>query len=304
MVMSNIHVVEQLFKKLEGAFAHNTIRAYRSDFAHFAKWCKQAQYDPIAHKPDIMQQYVVFISGQYTVATLNRRLASLSSIFKFIGVEDSTKNIDLYLLLKKVKRQKGSAQIQAEPLTKDLIAQLIPFCGSGLTAQRNIVMLNLGNQTMRRRSELCQFRFDDILELPAQRYGIKLRFSKTDQEGKGKAIPITAKLFQLLQDWQIQIEQVTGQSQHQNYILRGVSKHQYITPSLSPSSINRILQAMQQAAGLQTGVPFSGHSFRVGGALDLLMSGVAMEKIMLRGGWNSESTVIRYLRAWDLMDDG
>jgi hypothetical protein len=28
------------------------------------------------------------------------------------------------------------------------------------------------------------------------------------------------------------------------------------------------------------------------------------EKIMLRGGWSSESTVIRYLRAWDLMDDG
>jgi len=302
--MSEINVVEQLFKKLEGAFARNTIRAYRSDFAHFATWCRQAQCDPIAHTPVTMQQYVVYMSARYTVATLNRRLASLSSIFKFIGVEDSTKNIDLYLLLKKVKRQKGSAQIQAEPLTKELIDQLVPFCGSGLTAQRNIVMLYLGNQTMRRRSELCQFRFNDILELPGQRYGIKLRFSKTDQEGKGKAIPITSELLQILRSWQTQIERVTDKSQNQGFILRGVLKNKHITASLSPNSINRILKDVQQAAGLSTKVPFSGHSFRVGGALDLLMSGVAMEKIMLRGGWSSESTVIRYLRAWDLMDDG
>jgi hypothetical protein len=54
---------------------------------------------------------------------------------------------------------------------------------------------------------------------------------------------------------------------------------------------------------METEYPFSGHSFRVGGALDLLMRGVSMEKIMLRGGWSSESTVIKYLRAWDLMDD-
>lgn len=290
--MSKINVVEQLFKKLEGAFAH------------FATWCRQAQCDPIAHTPVTMQQYVVYMSARYTVATLNRRLASLSSIFKFIGVEDSTKNIDLYLLLKKVKRQKGSAQIQAEPLTKELIDQLVPFCGSGLTAQRNIVMLYLGNQTMRRRSELCQFRFNDILELPGQRYGIKLRFSKTDQEVKGKAIPITSELLQILRSWQTQIERVNDKSQNQEFILRGVLKNKHITASLSPNSINRILKDVQQAAGLSTKVTFSGHSFRVGGALDLLMSGVAMEKIMLRGGWSSESTVIRYLRAWDLMDDG
>ena len=45
----------------------------------------------------------------------------------------------------------------------------------------------------------------------------------------------------------------------------------------------------------------SGHSFRVGAALDLLERGESMEKIMLRGGWQSESTVIRYLRAWQVV---
>jgi hypothetical protein len=63
-----------------------------------------------------------------------------------------------------------------------------------------------------------------------------------------------------------------------------------------------ILKDIQYFSRIKTDNPLSGHSFRVGGALDLLMQGMSMEKIMLRGGWDSESSVIRYLRAWDLMD--
>jgi hypothetical protein len=37
---------------------------------------------------------------------------------------------------------------------------------------------------------------------------------------------------------------------------------------------------------------------RVGAALDLLERGIPLEKIMLRGGWGTKSTTLRYLRAW------
>jgi len=43
---------------------------------------------------------------------------------------------------------------------------------------------------------------------------------------------------------------------------------------------------------------FSGHSFRVGAALDLLERGVPLEKIMLRGGWGAKSTALKYLASW------
>ena len=67
---------------------------------------------------------------------------------------------------------------------------------------------------------------------------------------------------------------------------------------LADAQVNKILRARQQEAGLDLDPPLSGHSFRVGGALDLLKRGVPMEKIMLRGGWKSESTALRYLREW------
>ena len=45
--------------------------------------------------------------------------------------------------------------------------------------------------------------------------------------------------------------------------------------------------------------PLSGHSFRVGAALDLLEQGEPLERIMLRGGWQTDSTAMKYLRNWD-----
>ena len=67
--------------------------------------------------------------------------------------------------------------------------------------------------------------------------------------------------------------------------------------SLTPASINQILVKLQNQAGLKLERNLSGHSFRVGAAVDMLLAGESMERIMLKGGWKSESTVMRYLRA-------
>ena len=89
------------------------------------------------------------------------------------------------------------------------------------------------------------------------------------------------------------------QAGDQGYILRSINKHGHIGISLNPASISTILKTLQE--GLKTGSnqkPLSGHSFRVGAALDLLEKGEPLEKIMLRGGWQSDSTAMKYLRNW------
>ena len=43
---------------------------------------------------------------------------------------------------------------------------------------------------------------------------------------------------------------------------------------------------------------FSGHSFRVGAAIDLLEAGASLETIMLKGGWWSKDNAMNYLRGW------
>ena len=150
----------------------------------------------------------------------------------------------------------------------------------------------LGYETMRRRSELCAFRFEDIDRAPNVKPIIRLNFSKTDQYGAGKVLPISEELLALLEKWK-------GIVGHGGYILRSINRHGHIGNNLNPASISTILKTLQE--GLKSGSneqPLSGHSFRVGAALDLLEQGEPLEKIMLRGGWQTDSTVMRYLRNW------
>ena len=145
---------------------------------------------------------------------------------------------------------------------------------------------------MRRRSELCAFKFEDIDCAPNGKPIIKLNFSKTDQYGTGKVLPISEELLGLLNQWK-------GIAGNQGYILRSINKHGHIGGSLNPASISTILKTLQK--GLKNGSneqPLSGHSFRVGAALDLLELGEPLEKIMLRGGWQTDSTAMKYLRNW------
>lgn len=200
--MTENNIVEQLFAKLSGAFAENTIRAYRSDYADFANWCEHNNGNPLDDDHDSLYRYLEELAQTHSTATIGRRIATLSSIYHLLNLKDITKHSDIALLFKKIRRKKGSAQVQAEPLTKDLIKQLLPHCGTGITKKRNHVLLHLGHQTMRRRSELCQFKFDDLKVFPGDRYGINIRFSKTDQIGRGKTIPITKELYELLLTWQ------------------------------------------------------------------------------------------------------
>ena len=70
----------------------------------------------------------------------------------------------------------------------------------------------------------------------------------------------------------------------ESYILRSINKHGHIGESLNPASISTILKTLQEGLKSESNQqPLSGHSFRVGAALDLLEQGEPLEKIMLRG---------------------
>ena len=157
---------------------------------------------------------------------------------------------------------------------------------------RNQVLLRLRYETMRRRSELCAFKFKDVGQAPNGKPIIRLNFSKTDQYGAGKVLPISADLLILIKKW----KEIVGD---EGYILRSINKYGHIGDSLNPASISTILKTLQEGLkSRQNEKPFSGHSFRVGAALDLLEQGEPLEKIMLRGGWQTDSTAMKYLRNW------
>ncbi len=285
-------MIDDIFAKFDGAFAKNTIRAYRSDFKQFQNWCLQNNQEPIPATAETMANYVDYLSVNNKSATIRRRINSLGTVLKLSKNHDPSKDPEVILALKRMHRKIGRAQEQATPLTKSLLNQLLNNCDNSIMGIRNQMLLRLGYETMRRRSELCAFKFEDIDCAPNGKPIIRLNFSKTDQYGTGKVLPISEELLSLLNQWK-------GIAGKQGYVLRSINKHGHIGDSLNPASISAILKKLQEGLKSESNQqPLSGHSFRVGAALDLLEQGEPLEKIMLRGGWQSDSTAMKYLRNW------
>ena len=285
-------MINDIFAKFDGAFAKNTIRAYRSDFVQYQNWCLQNNQELIPATAETMANYVDYLSETNKSATIRRRINSLGTVLKLSKNNDPTKQPEVILALKRMHRKIGRAQEQAAPLTKSLLNQLLNICDNGTMGIRNQILLRLGYETMRRRSELCAFRFEDIDCAPNGKPIIRLNFSKTDQYGAGKVLPISKELLNLLGKWE-------GIVADEGYILRSINKHGHIGDSLNPASIGTILKTLQEGLTSEANKkPLSGHSFRVGAALDLLEQGEPLEKIMLRGGWQTDSTAMKYLRNW------
>ena len=285
-------MIDDILAKFDGAFAKNTIRAYRSDFIQYQTWCSEKKLESMPATADKMAMYVDYLSGNNKSSTIRRRINSLGTVLKLSKNNDPTKQPEVVLALKRMHRKIGRAQEQATPLTKTLLNQLLDSCDNSVMGTRNQVLLKLGYETMRRRSELCAFKFEDTSQAPNGKPAIKLNFSKTDQYGSGKLLPISQELSALIYKWGILVGS-------EGYILKSINRHGHTGSSLNPASINTILKALQ--AGLDHGTkvkPLSGHSFRVGAALDLLEQGEPLERIMLRGGWQTDSTAINYLRNW------
>jgi integrase len=283
-------MIEDIFAKFDGAFAKNTIRAYRSDFNQYQNWCLQNNLEPIPATADTMATYVDYLSVTNKSSTIRRRINSLGTVLKLSKNHDPTKDPEVILALKRMHRKIGRAQEQATPLTKGLLSQLLNNCDNRTMGIRNQVLLRLGYETMRRRSELCAFKFEDVDCAPNGKPIIRLNFSKTDQYGTGKVLPISEELLTLIEKW----KKIVGD---EGYILRSINKHGHIGDSLNPASISTILKTLQEGLKSESNQqPLSGHSFRVGAALDQLEQGEPLEKIMLRGGWQTESTAMKYLR--------
>jgi len=85
----------------------------------------------------------------------------------------------------------------------------------------------------------------------------------------------------------------------EGYILRSINRYGHFGDNLHPASIRTLLKALQKHLKMDSDEqPLSGHCFRVGAALDLLEQGEPLARIMLRGGWQTDSTAMSYLRNW------
>ena len=128
LTMGKNNMIDDILAKFDGAFAKNTIRAYRSDFIQYQTWCLHNNIDSIPATAEAMAQYVDYLATITKSATIRRRINSLGTVLKLSKHHDPTKQPEVILALKRMHRKIGRAQQQATPLTKPLLNQLLSNC--------------------------------------------------------------------------------------------------------------------------------------------------------------------------------
>ncbi len=163
-------------------------------------------------------------------------------------------------------RKKGRWQRQPFAITQEIRDQLIAITDNSLKGYRDRALLLFAYDSMRRRNELCACQWTDISTNPDGSGSWFLQFSKPDQEGYGKHIPLTAKTMKALQKRKDKAQLKDGR------ILRGFLRHQQLATSLNTSHIAKVFKTLAKKANLneQAKRNISVHSARVRHAHDLL----------------------------------
>ena len=290
--ITSVVELAQIMQTLEGAYAPNTLRAYRADMLEFMEFAARHGQMCMPYTSQMVQPHLLQSAKTgIKTSTIKRKVASISAIHRLAGYPDPTKSAEVRLTMRKIERQLGNRFKQAYPITRAVLNQLLAVCENDLRGKRNRALLLLAYDSMRRRSELVSLRIEDMEWLSEEGASILLRKSKTDQTGTGHWLHLANETTNAIEGW------IVAAGINEGFLLRGINAHGGVTESLCDSRVGRIYKRLGLLAGLDEKViqSISGHSMRVGGAQDLLNMGASLPQIMVKGGWAKTDTVMRYV---------
>ena len=231
-------------------------------------------------------------NGKLKSASIRIAVASISAIHRLNEHSDPTSHPNVKIELRRMHRNLGRESKQASGINAELLRKMLSTTDNSLWGLRDKALLLTAYDSMCRRSELVSLRLDDaIIDRENKIFKIKLRRSKTDQDGIGRWLHLSDITQQALLAWIDSSNIATGK------LFRGIKRGQIISDDLSSAQVNRIYKSIAARSCVDESVVkfISGHSMRVGAAQDLLVSGASLPMIMQRGRWTKADTVMRYI---------
>ena len=277
-------------EKIEGAYAPSTIRAYRSNFEAFIKYCDENNVTALPAQPEIVAQYIIKLSdGRLKSSSIKIAVASIAAIHNLNSVTDPTQHPDVKIEMRRMYRTLGRYAKQAYGINKNLLDKMVAATDDSLRGIRDKAILLIAYDSLCRRSELVSLEVEDVL-IENDSIKLKLRKSKTDPHGLGKNLHLSRDAQKTLKEWLDKSKISSGK------LFRSITAIKKIKSNLNVSQIARIFKKVAANSLIDPNIikNISGHSMRVGGAQDLLKSGASLPIIMNRGRWSKTDTVLRY----------
>ena len=162
-----------------------------------------------------------------------------------------------------------------------------------LRGLRNSAILRVMSDGLLRISEVTELRISDLEDST-----LRIRFSKTDQEGQGEHLYLCEDTRQIVGKWLKRSELSEG------YLFRRMTargdnlyrdKETGEPYALTHDGVRRIIKSCAARVGLTEKV--SGHSARIGSAVSLAQAGASLVDIQTAGRWKDPGMPAHYARA-------
>ena len=288
------NTIDSLLHKIKGAYADNTIRAYRRNLTSFQRYCQQTNQSFLPTDIDTLVGFIDHLLEQNLSAHyIRRHMTAIAHLHRMSRYPDPSLDPEIKLAMRRVFRQQGRFQKQAYPIQQEQIERMLSTLGDDLHSHRDRVLLLIAYENLLRRSELVSLNTEDLKPLDHPQYCAKilLRKSKTDPFKEGRWLYLTEPTYNAIKLW------LKASGLTHGYLLRGVRKGNHFTHQLTGSQVNKILKKRALEAGLNQDEvsQISGHSIRVGAAQDLCLKGLSLPQIMAKGRWVKTETLMRYI---------
>lgn len=306
------------FEIINEQTSENTLRAHAGDLIYWQAWLSAVGfnfYESVKEKDIItfIIQHAEGIDsaidvklvsqgyksklGPHKLATIKRRVASLSVFLDSVKWENSSHTKEIKNLFYKLTKKYGSSKPAGKAITKDILDDMIDTCKDKLIDLRDKALLLFAwGSGGRRRAEVSSAAIQNLTQTPEGDFVYNIPQSKTDQEGKGYNVPIKGRVAKALNDW------LCATGIREGAIFRSVKKGGQLGRELSDVDVYRIVKLRLKKAGYDE-TQFGAHSLRSGFVTEAGRRQKPLGDVMAMTTHKNVGTVMKYYQAGNIINN-
>ena len=277
---------------IEKSFAENTVRNRRQALKHFDEWLNGRPCSD-----GLLAQYITHLFDQGKApGTISIVVSAVKWLLKH---RNNGTSVDLPITsatLSGIRREgRDRGRGQRNGLTWKEVERIcaVQEADGTLRGLRNSAILRVMSDGLLRISEVTELRISDLEDNT-----LRLRFSKTDQEGQGEHLYLCEDTRQIVGKW-LERSGLTEGYLFRRMTARGDNlyrdKETGEPYALTHDGVRRIIKSCASRVGLVDKV--SGHSARIGSAVSLAQAGATLVDIQTAGRWKDPGMPAHYARA-------
>ena len=270
----------------EHALSANTRRAYRSALARLDAYLEGRPLDD-AHLAAYLRR---LREAGKSPTSANTALAAVGFVARLSGAPNPA-GPETRLAMARLRREgKGRGRGQVAGVTwaqADAASTLASTDRRTLAGLRDAAIVALASDAMLRVSEIAAIELADLAWREDGAGLLRIRSSKTDQEGRGAVAFLGAPTMRRVRAWLDAAGHTTGA------LFRRVRRNNVVGgEKISARAVRTIIAKRAADAGVEGRV--SGHSLRVGAAQSLAAAGASVVEMQVAGRWESVTMPGRY----------